>query len=43
MPISHYFNGYGTAVMKKLVNEYGAKKGKSVFYALSNKQKKEKK
>jgi hypothetical protein len=42
MPISHYFHGKGTHVMKEMVNRYGAKKGKSVFYAVANKQKKDK-
>ncbi len=39
MPISEYFKGSGEEVMKSMVKRYGAKKGKSVFYATANKQK----
>ena len=41
MPISSYFSGAGSKVMKNLHKEYGAKKGTSVFYALANKRKKD--
>ena len=39
MPISKYFSGHGTEVMKNMTKEYGAKKGKQVFYATANKRK----
>lgn len=39
MPISKYFGGHGEKVMKNMTKEYGAKKGKRVFYAMSNKRK----
>lgn len=39
MPVSKYFKGHGTEVMKKMKEEYGDKKGESVFYATSNKNK----
>jgi hypothetical protein len=38
MPLSKYFSGHGEGVMAKMVKQYGAKKGKSVFYATANKQ-----
>lgn len=38
MPISEYFNGNGRKVMKNMTKEYGAKKGKQVFYATANKK-----
>lgn len=40
MPISKYFGGNGEKVMANMTKEYGSKKGKSVFYATANKQKK---
>jgi hypothetical protein len=40
MPISKYYGGHGTEVMSNMTKEYGAKKGKQVFYATQNKQKK---
>lgn len=40
MPLSKYFKGKGRKVMAKMKKEYGAKKGKSVFYATVNKRKK---
>ncbi len=43
MPLTEYFKGKGPEVMKKMLAEYGEKKGKSVFYATVNKQKKKKK
>ena len=36
MPINAYFKGHGLEVMKKMLSQYGAKKGKQVFYATSN-------
>jgi len=39
MPISKYFKGHGTKVMSNMTKEYGAKKGKQVFYATANKKK----
>ena len=39
MPISKYFGGGGEKVMSNMTKQYGAKKGKSVFYATANKQK----
>lgn len=39
MPISEYFGGNGNQVMANMEREYGAKKGKSVFYATANKNK----
>lgn len=40
MPLSKYYGGKGPKVMKNMKKEYGAKKGKSVFYATLNKKKK---
>jgi len=39
MPISKYYKGHGSKVMKNMKEEYGEKKGESVFYATANKQK----
>ena len=39
MPISKYFKGHGEEVMSNMTKEYGAKKGKQVFYATANKKK----
>ena len=39
MPVSKYFKGHGDKVMANMKKEYGDKKGKSVFYALANKDK----
>lgn len=39
MPIDKYFKGKGDEVMSNMTKEYGAKKGKSVFYATANKKK----
>ena len=39
MPISKYFKGSGTEVMANMKRQYGAKKGKQVFYATANKEK----
>lgn len=38
MPINKYFKGSGEEVMRSMVKQYGAKKGKQVFYATANKQ-----
>lgn len=38
MPISKYFGGHGSEVLSNMEHEYGAKKGKSVFYATANKR-----
>jgi len=42
MPLSKYFKGSGEKVMSSMKKQYGAKKGKQVFYATSNKNKKKK-
>jgi hypothetical protein len=39
MPISEYFKGKGEQVMHDMESRYGAKKGKSVFYATATKDK----
>jgi hypothetical protein len=39
MPVGAYFKGHGNEVMANMVKQYGAKKGKSVFYATANKRK----
>lgn len=41
MPVSKYFGGHGRKVMKAMQKQYGKKKGKQVFYATANKQKKQ--
>ena len=38
MPVSEYFAGSGSKVMRNMQKEYGDKKGKSVFYATANKR-----
>lgn len=38
MPIGAYYKGHGSDVMDDMVNRYGEKKGKSVFYATANKR-----
>lgn len=38
MPISKYFSGHGSEVMSNMKEEYGEKKGESVFYATANKR-----
>lgn len=38
MPIEKYFKGSGKKVMAAMKKEYGAKKGKEIFYATANKQ-----
>lgn len=38
MPISKYFKGKGSGVMKGMKEQYGEEKGESVFYATANKQ-----
>ena len=42
MPVSKYYSGHGQSVMRKMKKTYGAKKGKSVFYATANKRRKSK-
>lgn len=39
MPLSKYFKGSGEKVMKNMKEEYGDKKGESVFYAKINAEK----
>ena len=39
MPISGYYKGRGTEVMRSMVKSYGKKKAKEVFYAKANKDK----
>jgi hypothetical protein len=39
MPIDKYYKGNGDEVMSNMTKEYGAKKGKSIFYATANKKK----
>lgn len=36
MPVSEYFKGKGEKVLNEMEKRYGAKKGKSVFYATAN-------
>jgi hypothetical protein len=43
MPLNKYFGGKGGKVMDDMKDRYGKKKGKSIFYATANKQKKKKK
>lgn len=38
MPVSKYYGGHGSEVMASMVKQYGAEKGKQVFYATANKQ-----
>jgi hypothetical protein len=38
MPISKYFKGRGSKVMKSMKKRYGEKKGKQVFYATAQKR-----
>jgi len=38
MPVSAYYGGHGKKVMRDMKERYGAKKGKSVFYATANKR-----
>jgi hypothetical protein len=40
MPLNKYFKGKGEKVMKSMFAEYGKEKGKQVFYATVNKNKK---
>lgn len=40
MPLSKYFSGHGEQVMREMVKKYGPEKGKQVFYATVNAQKK---
>ena len=43
MPIGKYFKGHGQEVMSAMTKQYGAEKGKQVFYATANKAKKKRK
>jgi hypothetical protein len=43
MPLSKYYGGHGSKVMKNMKGEYGEEKGERVFYATSNKRKKHEK
>ena len=38
MPVGEYFKGKGSQVMQKMLQQYGPKKGKQVFYATANKK-----
>lgn len=40
MPLKKYFKGKGEKVMEAMKKQYGDKKGKQVFYATANKEKK---
>lgn len=40
MPIDKYYKGHGDEVMSSMTKQYGDKKGKQVFYATANKNKK---
>jgi len=42
MPLSKYYKGHGSEVMKKMTSKYGKKKAKQVFYATANKRTKHK-
>lgn len=39
MPLSKYFGGHGSAVMKQMTKKHGKKAGKREFYATVNKNK----
>jgi hypothetical protein len=38
MPVSEYYEGSGSKVLKSTKKRYGAKAGKRVFYATANKK-----
>lgn len=38
-PISEYYKGSGSKVMKSMAKRYGSKHGKEVFYAVANSRK----
>lgn len=38
MPVEKYYGGHGEKVMRNMKKQYGEKKGKSVFYATTNKR-----
>jgi hypothetical protein len=38
MPVDKYYKGHGDEVMGDMQKRYGARKGKSVFYATANKR-----
>ena len=42
MPLSKHYKGRGAEVMASMKKQYGAKKGKRVFYATENKSKSKK-
>ena len=42
MPLSKHFGGHGAKVMSAMKKQYGAEKGKRVFYATENKKKSKK-
>lgn len=39
MPVSAYYGGHGTKVMKSMMEQYGKAKGQRVFYATANRRK----
>lgn len=39
MPVSEYYKGSGTKVMRSMKKRYGAKGGERVFYATANSRK----
>lgn len=41
-PTESHYGGQGKKVMREMMGKYGAEKGKQVFYATENKQKKKK-
>lgn len=43
MPLSKYYGGSGSKVMRNMKKEYGGEKGERVFYATANKKKKHEK
>ena len=40
MPVGKHYGGHGRKVMDNMMEEYGPRKGKKVFYATENKRKK---
>lgn len=36
MPVSEYYKGSGTKVMKGMQSRYGSEEGKRIFYATAN-------
>jgi hypothetical protein len=39
VPVSEYYKGKGTSVMRSMMKQYGTKKGREVFYRTANKKK----